>query len=530
MSGSTTQLNDGPGDVWTVTAPPGVTVTPTNDPTTGLTTALNIAVDYDYADYNGAGQPNSIPGSHIVELSFTGPVTDPNGMPLIPGGSYPGLIAPTTIELTNDLGVPISGYTYNLINNSVTLGTEPMDTSGQDAHPDDYAHFHSVTDTSLVNTADDTFNAVVSVLDPLGQPAAFGPPQANQTLPAPSTIEGQGTIQPGATELLSGVDAGGVTLHSEDTPGPDGGSFVMDIFPQSVLGTPTPSVLLTITSGDTDFQAGAETNDSFIFAGTSPTDLPTLTFIGNFGGLMNEDLFFHPAFDTPPPDTVGALIITGTLGVGSQPNFGNINQLPGADVEVTGGLHISDGSMTDAIFSGTSLTVDGNSNIDNGGTFAIDGSGEIILKGTVTIGSMGNNLLDLSQGTVVGGTIIQNGGVVNATSVSMTDFQVNGGALQIGALASFQATIGEPSGPAIGQFGEVNVFNEQNVAQASLDTTTGLLTLQDSGGNALGSLQFASTDDLTGLHVSNSASSPGVVTITDPGNAAFSPIPITFTT
>ena len=525
MSGSTTQLNDGPGDVWTVTAPPGVAVTPTNDPTTGLTTALNIAVDYDYADYNGAGQPNSIPGTHIVQLSFTGPVTNPNGMPLIPGGSYPGLIAPTTIDLTNDLGVPISGYTYNLINNSVTLGTEPMDTSGQDAHPDDYAHFHSVTDTSLVNTADDTFNAAITLTDPLGQPAAFGPPQANQALPAPSRISAQGTILPGATELLSGVDAGGVTLHSEDTPGPDGGSFVMDIFPQSVIGTPSPNVLLT--TGNTNFVAGAETNDSFIFAGTSPTDLPTLSFIGNFGGLMDD--VFQP-FNSQPPETVGALIITGTLGVGSQPNFGNINQLPGANVEVTGGLHISDGSMTDAIFPATSLTVDGSSNIDNGGTFAIDGSGNIRLNGTVTIGSMGNNLFDVSQGFVSGGEIIQNGGVVNATSVTATDFEVNGGALQIGALTDFGGTIGTPGGMAIGQFGEVNVFNAQNVAQASIDTTKGLLTLADGSGNSLGSLQFASGDDLTGLHVSTSAGSPGVVTITDPGNAAFSPIPISFTT
>ena len=162
-----------------------MTVTPTDDPKTGLTTALNIDIDYSYADLNGAGQPNStIPGSKIVELSFTGPVDDPTGMPVVPGGQYPGLIAPTTIEVTNDTGVPISGYTYNLIDNRVTLGSEPMDTSGQDAHPDDYAHFHNVTDTSLVNTADDTFNAAVSVVDPYGNPYRRGWPARRRSFTA----------------------------------------------------------------------------------------------------------------------------------------------------------------------------------------------------------------------------------------------------------------------------------------------------------------------------------------------------------
>ena len=506
MSGSTTQLNDGPGDVWTVTAPPGVTVTPTDDPKTGLTTALNIDIDYSYADLNGAGQPNStIPGSKIVELSFTGPVDDPTGMPVVPGGQYPGLIAPTTIEVTNDTGVPISGYTYNLIDNRVTLGSEPMDTSGQDAHPDDYAHFHNVTDTSLVNTADDTFNAAVSVVDPYGNPAAFGPPDVGP-LPAPSTILAQGTIQPGATEYLFGADSGGVTLHSEDTPGPHGGNFVMDIFPQSIVGTPPPSALLT--TGVTMFQP-SDANDSFIFAGTAANTPPTLNFLGG-------------------SSTVNALEINGIVGVAATTNYGNVNQQPGANVEVTGGIQISNGSMTDAFFPGDTLTVDGASTIDNGGTFALDGPGNFVLNGTVTVGADGNNVLDVSQGIVSGGTIVQNGGMVNAGTVTATDFQVNGGALQIGGLTGFDGTIGGPSGPAIGQFGEVNVFNAENVAQASLDTTTGLLTFQDSTGNALGSLQFASTDDLFGLELSRPAGGPLV--ITDQPGASLSPIPITFTT
>ena len=148
----------------------------------------------------------------------------------------------------------------------------------------------------------------------------------------------------------------------------------------------------------------------------------------------------------------------------------------------------------------------------NGGTFALDGPGNFVLNGSVTVGADGNNVLDVSQGIVSGGTIVQNGGMVNAGTVIATDFQVNGGALQIGGLTGFDGTIGGPSGPAIGQFGEVNVFNAENVAQASLDTTTGLLTFQDSTGNALGSLQFASTDDLSGLELSRPAGGPLVIT------------------
>ena len=517
MSGTTTQLNDGPGDVWAVTAPPGVIVTATNDPTTGLTTALDIKVDYSSADLNGAGQPNStIPGSKIVELSFTGPVADPTGMPLIPGGQYPGLIVPTTIEITNDLNAPISGYTYNLIDNRVTLGSEPMDTSGQDAHPDDYAHFHNVADTSLINTADDTFNAAVSVVDPLGNPAAFGPPEANQALPAPSTIEGQGLIQPGATEQLFGLDSGGVTLHSEDTPGPDGGNFVMDIFPQSVVGTVTPSVLLT---SNTDF-AATDANDSFIFAGTSPTNPPTLNFLGG-------------------SSTINALEINGIVGVDATPNYGNINQQPGASVEVTGGLQISNGAMTDAFFQGDTLTLDGASTIDNTGTFALDtNQGTLMLDGTITVGSVGNNLLDVSEAQLHGGTIVQNGGLTKVGGngvtdgiVQGTDFQVNGGALQIDDLTGFDGTIGSPGGgPAIGQFGEVNIFNifdEQDITQASIDTTTGLMKLETSGGATFGILQFNSADDLSGIRLSSGSN--GVLVVTDQPGTGFSPLPIQFT-
>ena len=153
---------------------------------------------------------------------------------------------------------------------------------------------------------------------------------------------------------------------------------------------------------------------------------------------------------------------------------------------------------------------------------------------------MGVNLLDLSQANVAGnfGTVIQNGGVVKVGvndgsdgSVVATNFEVNAGVLQIdGALTGFGGVLGAPSGgPGIGQFGLIAILDAGTITQASVDTASGLLTFQNSQGNAIGSLQFHAADDLSGLHLSTSAGSPGLVTITDPGNAAFSPIPITFT-
>ena len=226
------QLNTGAGGVWTVDPPDGVTITPTTNPD-GTVSALDIFIDYTAADLN---DPKL--GS-ILGINFNGPVTDPTGKPMVPG-AYPGLVVPTTIEVKNDTGQEINGYTFFNVNNDI--GTrQPIDVNGVDAHPDDYAHFHNLTTTSLVD-ANGTPNATITLQSPDFKPAAFGGPGAQSPLPAPSWINADGNIEPGAIEKLVGLAAnGGITLHSEDTPGPNGGSFGLAFYPHATTPINTPS-------------------------------------------------------------------------------------------------------------------------------------------------------------------------------------------------------------------------------------------------------------------------------------------------
>ena len=218
---STTQLNEGAGGVWTVTAPAGVTIDPVTD-ANGIATGLTIDIDYTSADLDP------------VKIEFTGPVTDPNGQPMIPG-FYPGLVLDETeIEVTNGLTGPaggaIDGYRFELHNDSAGTIVPPHDTTGIDPHPDDYAHFHNLSAASLINS-DGTTNATLRVTDPNGDPATYGP-AGYSSLPAPSFIFATGTIAAGATETLDGIGPGDTfVLHSEDTPGPDGGSFNLQFIP-----------------------------------------------------------------------------------------------------------------------------------------------------------------------------------------------------------------------------------------------------------------------------------------------------------
>ena len=79
-------------------------------------------------------------------------------------------------------------------------------------------------------------------------------------LPAPSWINADGNIEPGAIEKLVGLAAnGGITLHSEDTPGPNGGSFGLAFYPHATtpINTPpqpqmcdTPHMMTHVTNPD----------------------------------------------------------------------------------------------------------------------------------------------------------------------------------------------------------------------------------------------------------------------------------------
>jgi hypothetical protein len=229
---SVTFLNEGAGGTWIVDAPEGVTVTPTTD-SSGIATALHISVDYDYNDFT---DPKT--GS-ILGINFLGPTTDPTGHAQ-PSQAYPGLRIPTTIDIENDLGVPINGYSFFETNLGLSSTNFPQDFANP--HPDDYAHFHGLTTTSLIDKATGTPNATLTLYDPNFAPGAFGQAGASPGVPAPNFISASGTILPGATEELVGNNPGGTfTVHSEDTPGPTGGSFVLAFFPQDTIGAPNPT-------------------------------------------------------------------------------------------------------------------------------------------------------------------------------------------------------------------------------------------------------------------------------------------------
>lgn len=220
---STTQLNTGAGGTWTVDAPDDVTVTPTKSPD-GTVVSLDIMIDYTEADFH---DPKT--GS-ILSMHFIGPVTDPNGTPTSPG-AYPGMVLPTTIEVKNDTTGAINGWTFYNTNDDIA-SRQPKDFG--DAHPDDYAHFHNITPNSFVD-ANGTPNATITLLDPNFKPAAFGAPGSQLPLAAPAWINADGTINQGATEKLVGLATnGGITIHSEDTPGMSGGSFFLSFYAHAV--------------------------------------------------------------------------------------------------------------------------------------------------------------------------------------------------------------------------------------------------------------------------------------------------------
>src|ERR1044072_1803611 len=212
---------------WEVDAPNGVTVTPKAN-SDGTVASLDIAIDYTQADLH---DPQL--GS-ILSIHFQGPEPNPTGAPET-GKVYTGLVVPTTIEVKNDTGGDIHGYSFYEVDDDFGLNNRfPKDFD--QAHPDDYAHFHNVTQSSLVDQ-NGTSNATITLQDPNLKPGAFGAPGAelSKGLAAPSWINADGTIKAGAIEKLVGIASnGGVTIHSEDKPGEFGGSFSPHFYPYQV--------------------------------------------------------------------------------------------------------------------------------------------------------------------------------------------------------------------------------------------------------------------------------------------------------
>lgn len=279
-----------------------------------------------------------------------------------------------------------------------------------------------------------------------------------------------------------------------------------------------------LTSGTKTVSDQSADGKDFILAGTASSP-PTLQFIGGLGTTHS----YSPR---------SLLVANGNVDVGFS-----------STVEVTHGVQVFSGQLNVSETFGSVLTLDGVSAI-NGGASINDAGGlrptgsEFILNGTLTLGSVGANHLNLGQVAGLGGNgIIRQSGQADVTDVGNVaagvHFDIRKGELQIGSsFGEFDGTIGPTSdkGPALGPTADVIFFPAaflvSQVQTAKFDTSAGVLSLLNSTGRDL--VDFHFSGNASGLNVSTQpdpTAHPGIVgsylTITDhPGS--ISPIPITF--
>ena len=293
----------------------------------------------------------------------------------------------------------------------------------------------------------------------------------------------------------------------------------------SVVATETAPQTVTLTLGTTSLQFGQDNADCFVFAGTALGNAPILQFLGSGG--------------TGASNAVGALTVKGTTVSPYKPAYGAIAQNAHGNVVSTGGLQLSDGTLSDTMASGTALTVNGNSSIANGGTLiASSGSlGTFDVGGTITLSPLGNNILNLSSVKVGGSGVISQQGendITYVSSVTGPHFELSAGVLQLANPTGFNGTIGPVStasgATAMGIFGQIDILNAMNVAKGSFDTTTGMLSLLNSAGGNAGTIHFAGV--ATGLRLTQEPAVAGktaYLAINDTsGNSAAGNIPLAF--
>jgi hypothetical protein len=195
-----------------------------------------------------------------------------------------------------------------------------------------------------------------------------------------------------------------------------------------------------------------------------------------------------------------------------------------------------------AVLTNPSLTVQGaiqNITVNGPGIIGVTGSatvpavggpGTFTDNGTINLGALGTNVLNLDNVTLAGSGFIQQQGESDTTyvsSVSGVDFQVTAGTLELANPTGFNGTIGPASdGLAIGIFGEVDIFNALSVAKASFDTTTGMLSLLNSAGGDVGNIHFAGT--ATGLRLNSETFGGAHLAINDGSTPGQGNIPLTF--
>ncbi len=259
----------------------------------------------------------------------------------------------------------------------------------------------------------------------------------------------------------------------------------------------------------------------YIFAGASQSasDLPVLQFLDN------------------SKTTVNSFTVGGAFPATKE--FGAVAQGAGSTVEVTSGLTINNGVLAVNQQDGAQLVLDGTSLLENGGTLigtSPSGLGTVTLDGTLTLDPVGHNTLDLEGVRATGsGAVVQRGenDITHVSKVNGLQFQIDGGALVIDNALPFDGTIGPAPGAlntqAIGVFGLVEVLGPAlDTAAATFDTSSGVLSLFDGGGQYLGGLRFSG--DASGLTLAVTSGLPtNFLSITDHPGGTGGSIPIAFT-
>jgi hypothetical protein len=256
-----------------------------------------------------------------------------------------------------------------------------------------------------------------------------------------------------------------------------------------------------LTTGTTTIADQSASGTNFIFAGTAADTAPTLQFLGgstNPGGM--NVTYFPGSFTTNGPGTNSSPSAFGNVTVGTlAPYFANDTP---ASVVVTNGVDLNNGVISVYETPRSVLTLDQNDELTNGGTLAVSSPralGDFNINGTLTLGALGKNALDV--GTVVlggKGTIKQLGendqtGIGWAVNSGVT-LVADGGIISLYDVRDFKGTIGPagvgPNGNSIGIFGEIALYGV-SVTSATFDTSTGTLSLMNANGADVGDLHLA---------------------------------------
>jgi hypothetical protein len=221
--------------------------------------------------------------------------------------------------------------------------------------------------------------------------------------------------------------------------------------------------------------------DSLAFAGTSGAagQMPTVTFTG--------------------PNTLTRITDVGTA---SAIGHGTINVMPGGAV-TTGGLTVTDATLSINERPGTSFTFDGISRISKDSTLTATGyggAGKYTVNGTMNID--GTSTVNLDYVTVAGtGTFHLTGedallrlGNVGAGETVVLD----GGMLSLTNGMNFLGTITDSAhgSSRIGPISSVDVYNALGAARETFNQTTGMLNLFDARGTELANLKFTGRGEL----------------------------------